>query len=345
MRLPLIFLLLVPFVLRAASPAFTDFDTNQFGTNGNKVEIKSGASITNAALTTPILGAATALTINTGQGANELYDMDQNVLTTSSPTFGGMTLSPNGLLNIVWTNLATTPLAGLTLSNATPATAGVTVQDSPALHWQGNAWLTGSLSNAPIVFRAYVVPASAAATPTGLLNINASANGAAFGTSFTIDQGANISASSITAAGGSSINWNGRARMTSSADGVIEFNNNVTSARATAQFNIPQVTKTANWTNFVALESGLRFVNIGAGGAITNFLPTAVAGQRYFFALDAAQVYSIKAAGTDVIHNVGTPTSAGGDIWSSTQYSTLGIFCQKAGHWIVEMITGTWAVN
>jgi len=72
----------------------------------------------NAVLVAPTLGAATATTLNTGlganelypmdqdvlttsavifgtidtgQGANELYDMDQNVLTTSSPTFAGIT--------------------------------------------------------------------------------------------------------------------------------------------------------------------------------------------------------------------------------------------------------------
>lgn len=37
--------------------------------------------------------AVTFSTINTGQGANELYDMNQNVLTTSSPTFAGMTMN------------------------------------------------------------------------------------------------------------------------------------------------------------------------------------------------------------------------------------------------------------
>jgi hypothetical protein len=39
--------------------------------------------------TSDYVGAATALTLNTGQGANELYDMDQNVLTTSRPTWAG----------------------------------------------------------------------------------------------------------------------------------------------------------------------------------------------------------------------------------------------------------------
>ena len=37
--------------------------------------------------------AATFVTLDTGQGANELYDMDQNVLTTSSPTFDDVTVS------------------------------------------------------------------------------------------------------------------------------------------------------------------------------------------------------------------------------------------------------------
>jgi hypothetical protein len=36
------------------------------------------------------VGSVVATTIDTGQGANELYDMDQNVLTTSLPTFAGL---------------------------------------------------------------------------------------------------------------------------------------------------------------------------------------------------------------------------------------------------------------
>ena len=37
--------------------------------------------------------AVSFATVNTGQGANELYDMDQNVKTTSSPTFNDVTVS------------------------------------------------------------------------------------------------------------------------------------------------------------------------------------------------------------------------------------------------------------
>jgi len=45
--------------------------------------------------------AVTFTTINTGQGANELYDMDQNVLTTSSPTLSNLNMY--GDIS-VWTN-------------------------------------------------------------------------------------------------------------------------------------------------------------------------------------------------------------------------------------------------
>ena len=41
-------------------------------------------------ITTPTFGATTVTTLNTGQGDNELYDMDQDVLTTS--TFGSAKL-------------------------------------------------------------------------------------------------------------------------------------------------------------------------------------------------------------------------------------------------------------
>jgi hypothetical protein len=42
---------------------------------------------TSPTLVTPVLGAASATTLDTGEGANELYDMDQNVLTSSNVRF------------------------------------------------------------------------------------------------------------------------------------------------------------------------------------------------------------------------------------------------------------------
>jgi len=46
-----------------------------------------------------VSGGLSASTLNTGQGANELYDMDQNVLTTSTPTFDGITSTDHIILS------------------------------------------------------------------------------------------------------------------------------------------------------------------------------------------------------------------------------------------------------
>jgi len=43
-----------------------------------------------------VAGTLTATTVNTGQGANELYAMNQNVRTTDSPTFNQVTTTNNG---------------------------------------------------------------------------------------------------------------------------------------------------------------------------------------------------------------------------------------------------------
>jgi len=58
--------------------------TNALGVSGN---ISAGTIST---------GAITATTVDTGQGANELYAMNQNVRTTDSPTFNQVTTTNNG---------------------------------------------------------------------------------------------------------------------------------------------------------------------------------------------------------------------------------------------------------
>lgn len=294
------------------------------------------------------LAAASATTLDTGQGANELYDMDQDLLTTSSPTFPGVTLSPNGKLNIVWTNLATTPLAGLTLSNATAATAGVTVQDSPSLIWSGSSWLSGSASNAWLLFRSFVRPISAASTSQGDLVFQKSLNGGAFADAMTLDHNGSLiisgGLSANTTINGSSVGVNAGSKFTSTVNGAFVALNSSGSLISTIQANIPQVTKTSNYTNASALDSGLRDVNIGAVAAVTNFLPTAVANQHYYRYVDAAQIYSIKAVGSDVIRWGSTVSAAAGDIWTSQKGSSLHLVSQKAGEWFVESAVGGWTL-
>lgn len=68
----------------------TDNAVARFDGTGGKTIQNSGVTISD---TDAVAGVAT---LDTGQGANELYDMDQNVLTTSSPTFVDLTLAGAG---------------------------------------------------------------------------------------------------------------------------------------------------------------------------------------------------------------------------------------------------------
>ena len=67
------------------------FQTDGNITVGGTVDgIDIAGSLNQAVKTT---SAVTFATVNTGQGANELYDMNQNVTTTSTPTFADLTLT------------------------------------------------------------------------------------------------------------------------------------------------------------------------------------------------------------------------------------------------------------
>jgi len=57
-----------------------------------QLAFNTGQNLTTAS--NPTFAALTVATLDTGQGANELYDMDQNVLQASTPTFAGLTLTP-----------------------------------------------------------------------------------------------------------------------------------------------------------------------------------------------------------------------------------------------------------
>ena len=60
----------------------------------NEITVTAGAdSIIGGDVTISLPDDVTIGTLDTGQGGNELYDMDQNVKTTNSPTFAGLTLT------------------------------------------------------------------------------------------------------------------------------------------------------------------------------------------------------------------------------------------------------------
>lgn len=97
-KLLLIALLLVPMFARAANPAFTDFNTNQFDTTGNKVALKSS-------------GVSTAVTPLTWSGTNAVgfncatNNMSYTLLLTNNVLLGSGTFTslPQKTTNLFFT--------------------------------------------------------------------------------------------------------------------------------------------------------------------------------------------------------------------------------------------------
>jgi len=74
----------------AADTAAADTDTTQLATTAFVIA-QGYAKLVSPSFTTPTLGAASATTLNTGQGAYELYAMDQNVRTPDNVVFNTVT--------------------------------------------------------------------------------------------------------------------------------------------------------------------------------------------------------------------------------------------------------------
>lgn len=89
--------------------------------------------------------------------------------------------------------------------------------------------------------------------------------------------------------------------------------------------------------------SGTLYTNIGAAGGITFTLPTAVAGLRYKFACMEAFTLTIQAAGSDLIYNGTSVSTAGGTLASNTVSSTIELVGVSGGRWIAFGPTGSWA--
>lgn len=273
-------------------------------------------------------------------------------VSTNSYTFGDVGIGTTPItaqkMTLRVDDLRTTPINGFFLTNATPATAGVQVQDSPSSYWSGGAWLTGSLSNAPVVFRSYVVPVAGATTPTGNLIIGASFNNGAFSTAFTLDGAGNITIPGSVALSFANATAayiiQGKSRLVSSVNGAFEMQNNSANAISTVQANFPQVTKTANYP-IVALDSGLQFDNIGASATNRLDLPVAVAKMRYLGYVDAAFRMQFQAQGADVIRDGSAVSGAAAGIWADAPGECIELFSPKSGVWVVRSKNGSWTIE
>lgn len=269
----------------------------------------------------------------------------ENWVRLSGDTMTGPITAPRMTIGIA--NLTTLPVDGLFLTNTTAATVGVQVQDSPFIYWSGGAWISTPTSNAPVILRMGVVPTAGTTTPGGAFNIDSSLNNGAFANLFTMNivpTGNSVFSGNVIAAASGFYYFSGRSSMSSSVNGAVEFNNQATTARSSVQANIPQTINAVNFTNAAALDSGKRYSNQGATAVTTNQLPTAVAGQHYWFHVDTNFVYSIRAASTDQIRWGSTLSAANGDIWSSQIGSELHLYCSRAPVWNVDTSQGTWTL-
>jgi hypothetical protein len=113
-------------VLTTSAVEFDSLDINSLMTINNAGTITGPSG--NYSISSS--GDGVLLTLDTGQGVNELFDMDQNVQTTDSPTFAGATLSAaTPVLAITGTDAgATGAVINLYHDSASPAAS-----DSPGI--------------------------------------------------------------------------------------------------------------------------------------------------------------------------------------------------------------------
>lgn len=155
---------------------------------------------------------------------------------------------------------ATTPTSVIQLTNGTASTASVSNQYSPAIIWSGHQW-NGSAggSDQPSAFRAFLQSGSAAASISSTWSLQKSINGGAFVNVLTVTDGGNAQSSGNLVAGGlvraaaaSTIEFSGRTKMSSPADGDLEAVNN-----AGTSFNRLILGPVANtWPTLYAFTNG-----------------------------------------------------------------------------------------
>ena len=95
-----------------------------------------------------------------------------------------------------------------------------------------------------------------------------------------------------------------------------------------------------------AVESGSTHTNTGAAGSITLVLPAATnIGAELTFYVGAAQNLVIDAAGTDLIRNGASVSSAGGTATNGTVGSIITLRCVVSGTWAATATPiGTWTL-
>lgn len=270
-------------------------------------------------------------------------------LTITNDATGNWDLLSAGTINIYASNNTAIAPSGLALSNVVVSTSG-NQRWSPSLGLWGSGFTSSAI---PVGFIMDTEPTSGTAgnltisnvvgttatrvlqlSSASLLSVTSLSIGGGNGSWSSVGTivANNVNVQGFVALGGSS------SQFAAPGDGNYVLKNSLASQIGTLQWNVTNVTKTANYT-VVALDAGKYFNNIGASGAITNTLPTAVAGMRFSFYVDAAQILAVQASGSDTIRYRGTVSAAAGNIFSNVQGAYLDIFAVASGKWIVNNIS------
>jgi hypothetical protein len=103
---------LLPYLIVKASAVWTRYNFNPNNQQFGSLASLAVTGNTTVGGTLGVTGAISGATVNTGQGANELYAMNQNVRTTDIPTFLGI-ITTNGPNKPVDNNDASMPSVGI----------------------------------------------------------------------------------------------------------------------------------------------------------------------------------------------------------------------------------------
>jgi hypothetical protein len=106
------------------------------------------------------------------------------------------------------------------------------------------------------------------------------------------------------------------------------------------------IAKTANF-DIEAADSGKKYSNAGASGAITAALPAAIVGLKYTMYVQAAQELQIAPDGAETIAlpSTGAQSAAGKYIVADAIGENVEIECVVAGTWNVNRYIGTWTAQ
>lgn len=182
-------------------------------------------------------------------------------------------------------NITTVSTDGFIAANATAASAGVPVQQSPRLRFRSNVWNTTAVAASNTNdWWIESVPASGL-TPIGLLQFGSSLNGGAATFPFTFGSGGRFTAQdTLTVAGGNLIIQSGalvfgsQGFINNSADGKWQFFNNAGSAGFGLDVTTNAVAKirTTAQTGYATVDAlGL---NLAGAPAVVSTAPTVTSG-------------------------------------------------------------------